>query len=456
MLRFLGKAAVAILCLLPVSAFAQTEADTSLTALGGLATVTALENSPEGQAALKANFKVTGAVQDGSARQSLLLPWPDAQKQALKDAYITFTNANELADALGSKLGGAYQAATACTMAPGSKSPKCADLSPAVAKVIGYAILTTEHDAGVGKFFFANATIDGKTPAPPAAMKAMTSIGGKPDMFGRAYNLPAGSPGANPFGNSRPFQTEPHLTPIEGPDFFGRPSSNAAYLRGPEQDLTKSPSYPSGHTTYGYTESLILALLAPERYPQMVVRAAEYGNNRIIVGAHYAMDVLGGRTVALYDLAQMLANKPGYVGVERHNVKIDDFRAAVAEARAEFAKAVATPCGGPVAGCVSGDASRFADAARDETFYNATQTYDLGIVFKQTADKKEDVAKLAPEAGYLLTVAYPKLTLEQANQILTETEGPGGGFLNNGSAFGVYSRIDLYHAALKAAAMQAK
>jgi hypothetical protein len=32
---------------------------------------------------------------------------------------------------------------------------------------------------------------------------------------------------------------------------------------------------------------------------QMIVRAAEYGNNRVVVGAHYAMDVLGGRTVAL-------------------------------------------------------------------------------------------------------------------------------------------------------------
>jgi hypothetical protein len=442
------------MCLSPIHSFAQAETDPSLAALGGLVPVTALENSAEGQAALKANFKVTGAVQDGSAKQPLLLPWPDAQKQALRDAFITFSNANELADALGTKLGGAYQAATACTIAEGARAPHCADLSPAVAKIIGYAVMMAEKDAGAGKFFFANATTDGKTPAPPEAMKTMSAIGGKPDMFGRAYNLPAGSPGANPFGNSRPFQTEPQVTPIEGPDFFGAPSNNMAYLRGPVQDLTKSPSYPSGHTTYGYTESLLLALLAPERYPQMVVRAAEYGNSRIIVGAHYAMDVLGGRTVALYDLAQLLANKPGYVGVERRNIKIDDFRAAVAEARAEFAKALAAPCGGPIAGCVSGDSSRFADATRNETFYKATQTYDLGIVFQQTADKKEDVAKLAPEAGYLLTVAYPKLTLEQANQILTDTEGSGGGFLDDGSAFGVYSRLDLYHAALKAAAMQ--
>jgi hypothetical protein len=66
------------------------------------------------------------------------------------------------------------------------------------------------------------------------------------------------------------------------------------------------------------------------------------------------------------------------------------------------------------------------------------------------ADTLEDVGKLAPEAGYLLTAAFPSLTLEQADQILTETEGPGGGFLDDGSAFGVYSRLNLYAAASKA------
>ncbi len=48
-----------------------------------------------------------------------------------------------------------------------------------------------------------------------------------------------------------------------------------------------------------------------------------------------------------------------------------------------------------------------------------------------------------PETGYLLTAVFPSLTLEQADRILTETEGPGGGFLDNGSAFGVYSRLNL-------------
>ena len=78
-------------------------------------------------------------------------------------------------------------------------------------------------------------------------------------------------------------------------------------------NLINSPSFPSGHTTYGYMGSLLLAVLVPDRYQEMVVRAAEYGNDRIIMGAHYAMDVLGGRTVATYDLAHLLANDPAYM-----------------------------------------------------------------------------------------------------------------------------------------------
>lgn len=58
----------------------------------------------------------------------------------------------------------------------------------------------------------------------------------------------------------------------------------------------------------------------------------------------------------------------------------------------------------------------------------------------------------AVEAGYLLTAAFPYLTLVRADAILTATEGPGGGFLDNGSAFGLYSRLDLYRAAERALA----
>ena len=59
----------------------------------------------------------------------------------------------------------------------------------------------------------------------------------------------------------------------------------------------------------------------------------------------------------------------------------------------------------------------------------STQTYGLPVVYEQNAGRTEDVWRLAPEAGYLLTAAFPYLTLAQADDILTKTEGPGGASL---------------------------
>ena len=185
----------------------------------------------------------------------------------------------------------------------------------------------------------------------------------------------------------------------------------------------------------------------------MVTRAAEYGNDRIVLGAHYAMDVLAGRTLAEYDLAQLLANKTGYVGVKRDDVEIADFQKALQDARDALTPELKKGCDKSVADCPAAkDQSRFADPVKNSALYESTQTYGLPVVFTNNADGTEDVAKLAPEAGYLLTLAFPGLTLPQADDILTQTEGPGGGFLDNGSAFGVYSRLDLYKAAEKASA----
>jgi hypothetical protein len=217
-------------------------------------------------------------------------------------------------------------------------------------------------------------------------------------------------------------------------------------------NLTDSPSFPSGHTTYGYAGSLLLAILAPQRYQQMIARAAEYGNDRIIIGAHYAMDVIGGRTLAAYDLAHLLANDPAYVGQSlRRAPVVANYQAALKAAQADLITVLQAGCGDTIQICAREDTGRFSNPALNEAFYAVTQTYGLPIVYPKNADTVEDVGKLAHEAGYLLTAAFPSLSLEEADQILTETEGPGGGFLDDGSAFGVYSRLNLYAAAGKAA-----
>ena len=431
----------------PVAAGAQSAA--TMAALQGLAPLTVLPGTEAGKAALRANFDVTAAIQAGTTGPRTLLPFAAQQQQALRDAFITGGNATELADGLGTRLGAAYQ-----SLAHYESPRQFTNVSPAVANLIAYANETTAVDSNAGKYFFANATTNGKDAVSPAAAALLASRGGVADVFGRAYGLPAGKAGSDPFGNSRPFQTEPSLTPVAGPDYFGTASDNAAYLRGPMQDLTDSPSYPSGHTTYGTMQSLLLAVLVPERYPQMMVRAAEYGDDRIVLGAHYAMDVIGGRTLALYDVAHLLANDPDYVGQPKSRAAvIADYQAALASARADLTTALNAACGDTVPVCAATDTGRFADPAANEAFVAATLTYGLPVVYPGTAGRMEDVAKVAPEAGYLLTAAFPFLTLGQADDILTATEGPGGGFLDDGSRFGVYSRLNLYAASRKAAAL---
>jgi hypothetical protein len=441
--------AVALSALLPFQAMAQSEPN--LAVLRGLAPVSALLGSGAGRAALGANYAVTSGLQTGAMRQPTLLPFPEQQQQALRDAFITDGDLAELADGLGTTLGAAYQA-----RAHYLDRTRFTNLSEAVATVIAYANATTGSDSNSGKYFFANGTTDGKTPVSAEAAAIFETVGGAPDIFGKAYGRAAGSPGADAFGDSRPFQTIPSLIPIVGPDYFNTPADNTVYNRGPIMNLINSPSFPSGHTTYGYMGSLVLAVLVPERYQQMIARAAEYGNDRILMGAHYAMDVLGGRTLATYDLAHLLANDPAYVGRSLKGAPVvQDFQAAVKLARADMVKALEAGCGNTLDACAQEDTGRLSDPATDAAFYASTQTYGLPVVFAKTAMGTEDVGKLAPEAGYLLTVAFPTLSLQQADQILTETEGPGGGFLDNGSAFGVYSRLNLNAAAGRAAAAAA-
>jgi len=426
---------------------AQTAANVAV--LKGLAPLTILNRSNAGKAALASNFTVTGGIQTGSLRQSTLLPFAEQQQQALRDAFITSGNLAQLSDGLGTALGSAYLA-----RAHYVDRDHFTSISPSVANLIAYTNATTRSDSNSGKFFFANGTTDGKQAVSDEAAEILKKIGGTSDTFGKNYGRPAGNPGADSYGNSRPFQTEPQIIPIVGADYFNAPADNSVYNRGPIMNLIDSPSFPSGHTTYSYMGTILLAVLIPERYQQMIARGAEYGNNRILMGAHYAMDILGGRTLATYDLAHLLANDPAYVGRTLKGAStVNDYQAALKAARADMAAILQAACGGTIRSCADEDVSRLNNPAVNEASYNATQTYGLPVVYPQNAAKFEDVSKLAPEAGYLLTAAFPSLTLDQANQILTDTEGPGGGFLDDGSSFGVYSRLNLYAAAGRAAQM---
>ena len=60
-------------------------------------------------------------------------------------------------------------------------------------------------------------------------------------------------------------------------------------------DLAKSPDYPSGHNTWGWTVGLILAELAPDRATEILSRAKAFGESRLVCGVHNLSAVEAGR-----------------------------------------------------------------------------------------------------------------------------------------------------------------
>ncbi len=289
MIKKLMLVAVALCLNVLVFGEAHSQTATNLAILKGLAPLTVLPKSADGKAALAANFAVTGGIQTGVIRQPTLLPFADQQLQSLKDAFITDGNLAELADGLGTTLGSAYMA-----RAHYKDREHFTNISQPMADLIAYTNGTTRDDSNPENSSSPTPRSTERRRFRMRAPRSSRQSQAPPTYSARTMAVPPEVAGADAFGDSRPFQTEPGITPISGPDYFNVPADNTVYNRGPIMNLIDSPSFPSGHTTYGYMGSLLLAVLVPERYQQMIVRASEYGNDRILMGAHYAMDVLGG------------------------------------------------------------------------------------------------------------------------------------------------------------------
>jgi acid phosphatase (class A) len=66
----------------------------------------------------------------------------------------------------------------------------------------------------------------------------------------------------------------------------------------PSDELTMSPSYPSGHSATGWLYALLLAEIDPAHADAIVQRGRVYGESRVVCGVHYYSDIEGGRMTA--------------------------------------------------------------------------------------------------------------------------------------------------------------
>jgi len=94
----------------------------------------------------------------------------------------------------------------------------------------------------------------------------------------------------------------------------------------PVVPLSKSGSYPSGHTTVGTLMGIVLSNMLPEKRDVIMRRAWEYGENRVIGGIHYPSDIEAGRISGAV-IAQTIMTHEDYRS---------EFEAAKAELRAEL------------------------------------------------------------------------------------------------------------------------
>ena len=89
-------------------------------------------------------------------------------------------------------------------------------------------------------------------------------------------------------------------------------------------------SYPSGHATMGYTVSLILAELMPEKAQAILARASDYAFSRELCGSHFASDAEASHVLSVAVVSAMM----------RHPAFRDQLAAARRELVAKgFAKA---------------------------------------------------------------------------------------------------------------------
>src|ERR1700730_17146968 len=91
-------------------------------------------------------------------------------------------------------------------------------------------------------------------------------------------------------------------------------------------ELSNSGSYPSGHAILGYLAAIILANMLPEKSESLFARGREYGQNRVIAGAHFPTDIEAGRIAATAMAVAFMQNESF----------MKDFAEATAELRREL------------------------------------------------------------------------------------------------------------------------
>lgn len=213
-------------------------------------------------------------------------------------------------------------------------------------------------------------------------------------------------------------------------------------------DYGFSGAFPSGHTTAGYSWNLMMAQIFPEKEADFILRASEAGNNRLVLGVHYPLDIIGGRilgsagvayTAALPEQEELI--KKARAELENYFIKrgkLTGLGSNMKEILAKLASQGKLNYTNPFTDVISTEP--ITDHKSGLKVYTQRMTYG----FKQLYDSA--LKPIVPVgATRLLRDTFPTLNTEQLNQVLAKTEIPSGYPLSLSSEG--WQRINLFAAA---------
>lgn len=429
---------IAILVITGLShqSYAADVANRTVDATKLLSNFSTLNNSVAGQNLLKQNLVTSLAVNNNSG---------EAQRQkAIYDNTLaalvgSMSNGLLVADAMGPSMSKIFSEQNSIERNYTSKtfSPNFKNLFLQVNSLI-------QIDSGFAKNYLANGTSDGKT----VYTGDLLPSGGIQNVYDAAYN-PLNDY-KNPSGNSRPVQVVAGKDPavdgkvdsFTGKDFFGDKTDSANDIL---PTVSSNASFPSGHSAFGFTSTLLFAQLLPEKFQDFALRGSEYGNSRVTLGVHYALDVIGARIMTTYTLAQILNNNPEYLN---QNISVlgstmqttGDFKSLMNNAQKDLRNMLENGCNASISGCIAKDAPISKEQlAQNRADYRYRLTYGLDPIGDTT------LAPVVPVgAEVLIETRFPYLTAEQRREVIATTEIESGHALDDGSG---WARINLFDAA---------
>lgn len=212
------------------------------------------------------------------------------------------------------------------------------------------------------------------------------------------------------FGYDRPF--------VVAPDRITR-----YHREGGDDEYSTTPSFPSGHTNMATWKSVVMASLLPELGAQMLARGSEVGYNRLVMGVHYPLDVIGGRMTGMAAAADRLGD-PEFAGLVR-------------EAGEELRAELEWRCGASVAECAA-RGGQYLDAAQAQEVFTQRMNYGFGPVGQR------GLPMVVPQAApVLLAARFPELSWEQRARVLELTAQDSGYPLDKSGPEGSWQRLNL-------------